>query len=72
MAVLRPKMLEKIDNMWTGEEGWGKVHLCTLAIKELKWVIGNVRGINRPLLKRHEDPTEKKKEKLRIKRTWVR
>lgn len=52
--------------------GWGKVHLSILVIKKLKRVIGNVRGINRPLLKLYEDPTEKKKGKLRIKRTWVR
>lgn len=70
--MLRPKMLEKIANIWIGEEGWGKVHLGMLVIKKLKQVIRNVRGINRPLLKLCEDPTEKKKEKLRIKRTWVR
>lgn len=42
-----------------------------LVIKNLKYVIGNARGINRLLLKLHEDPTENKKEMLRIRRTWV-
>lgn len=72
LAMLRSEMLEKIANVWVGEEGWGKVHLNILVIKKLKQVIGNVRGINRPLLKIHEAPTEKKTEKLIIRRTWVR
>lgn len=38
------------------------MHLSMLVIKKLKQVIRNVRGINRPLLKLCEDPTEKKKE----------
>lgn len=32
-----------------------------IVIKELNQGIGNGRGVNRPLMKLHEDPTETKK-----------
>lgn len=54
-------MLKEIRNTWIGEDGWRKVHLGIIVIKELKQVIGDVRGIKRPLLKLREDPTEKEK-----------
>lgn len=54
-------MLKEIRNTWIGEDGWRKVHLGIIAIKELKQVVGDVRGIKKPLLKLREDPTEKKK-----------
>lgn len=54
-------MLKEIRNTWIGEDGWRKVHLDIIVIKELKQVIGDVRGIKRQLLKLREDPTEKEK-----------
>lgn len=54
-------MLKEIRNTWIGEDGWRKVHLGIIAIKELKQVVGDVRGIKKPLLKLREDPTEKEK-----------
>lgn len=54
-------MLKEIRNIWIGEDGWRKVHLGIIVIKELNQVIGDVRGIKRQLLKLREDPTEKEK-----------
>lgn len=67
LAMLRPKMPKEIANLWIGGDGWRKVHLSIIVIKELKQGIGHGRGISRALLKLHGDPTEKKK----VKRIWV-
>jgi len=64
--VLRPKLLEKIANIGVGEDGRGKVHLCVL-VKKLEQMIGNVRGHCGSFVR---IPLGRKKEKLRIKRTW--
>lgn len=46
LAMLRPKMPKEIANPWIGEDGWRKVHLSIIVIKELKQRIGNGRGVN--------------------------
>lgn len=50
LAVVRAKMLDKIANIWIGEEGCGKVHLGILVIEKLKEMIGKFGGNNRLVL----------------------
>lgn len=60
LAMLRPNKLEKIANIWIGEEGWGKVYLSILGIEKLNQT-GNVRCINGLTGNLQEDLTEIKK-----------
>lgn len=52
--------MEKIANIWIGEEGWGKVYLSILGIEKLNQT-GNVRCINGLTGNLQEDLTEIKK-----------
>lgn len=52
--------------------GWrGWLHLGTIVGKELEQGIGNGRGVNMPLLKFDEDPTEKKKGESQENLGWM-
>lgn len=57
--MLRPSKLEKIANIWIGEEGWRKVYLSILGIEKLNQT-RNVRCINGLTGNLQEDFTENK------------